>query len=71
MDRDLSLKFIEDKEREIEDLCYQLSLENSSSLTEEETSPYLVVVTHESMSGTPDLREEPLVMISHEEHSEL
>jgi hypothetical protein len=28
-------------------------------------------VTHEGMSGTHDLREEPLVMILHEEHSEL
>jgi hypothetical protein len=26
MDRDLSLKFVEDKEREVEELCYQLSL---------------------------------------------
>jgi hypothetical protein len=25
MDRDLALKFVEDKEREIEELCYQLS----------------------------------------------
>jgi hypothetical protein len=33
MDRDLSLKFIEEKEREVEELCYQLSLIHSSSLT--------------------------------------
>jgi hypothetical protein len=32
MDRDLSLKFIEDKEREVEELCYQLSLAHSPSL---------------------------------------
>jgi hypothetical protein len=33
MDRDLALKFVEDKEREVEELCYQLSLARSSSLT--------------------------------------
>jgi hypothetical protein len=33
MDRDLALEFIEDKEREVEELCYQLSLACSSSLT--------------------------------------
>jgi hypothetical protein len=70
MDRDLALKFIEDKEREVEELCYQLSLTCFSSLTTE-TPSSLAVVTHEGVSGTHDLREEPLVMISHEEHSEL
>jgi hypothetical protein len=70
MDRDLALKFVEDKEREVEELCYQLSLACSSSLTTE-TPSSLVVVTHEGMSGTHDLREEPLVTIPHEEHSEL
>jgi hypothetical protein len=71
MDRDLALKFVEDKEREIEELCYQLSMAHSSSLTTTETPPYLAMVTHEGMSGTHDMREEPLVMIPHEEHSEL
>jgi hypothetical protein len=33
MDRDLALKFVEDKEMEIEELCYQLSVAHSSSLT--------------------------------------
>jgi hypothetical protein len=71
MDRDLALKFIEDKEREIEELCYQLSLAHSSSLTAAETPSYLAVVTHEGMSGTHDLRKEPLVTIPHKEHSKL
>jgi hypothetical protein len=71
MDRDLALKFIEDKEREIEELCYQLSLAHSSSLTATKTSSSLVAMTHESMSGTHDLREEPLVTIPHEEYSGL
>jgi hypothetical protein len=71
MDRDLALKFIEDKEREIEELCYQLSLAHSSSLTTTKTPSSLAVVTHEGMSGTHDLREEPLVTIPHEENSEL
>jgi hypothetical protein len=70
MDRDLALKFTENKEREVEELCYQLSLAHSSSLTIENPS-YLEVVAHEVMSGPNDLREEPLVMIPHEEHSEL
>jgi hypothetical protein len=70
MDRDLSLKFVEDKEREVEELCYQLSLARSSSLIVE-TQSYLVAMTHEGMSGTHGLREEPLVMIPYEEHSEL
>jgi hypothetical protein len=47
MDRDLALKFIEDKEREIEELCYQLSLAHSSSLTTTETPSSLAAVTHE------------------------
>ena len=68
MDRDLALKFAEDKEREIEKLCYQLSLAHSSSLTTE-TPSSLEVVTHEGMSGPPNLREDPLVMISQKEHS--
>jgi hypothetical protein len=68
MDRDLALKFVEDKEREFEELCYQLSLAHSSSLTTE-TPSSLAVMTHEGMIGTHDLNEEPLVMISHEEHS--
>jgi hypothetical protein len=71
MDRDLSLKFIDNKEREIEDICYQLSLAHSLSLIAVETSSSLAVVTHESMSGTHDLREDPLVTTPHEEHSEL
>jgi hypothetical protein len=71
MDRDLALKFVEDKERKIEELCYQLSLAHSSLLTTAETSSSLAVVTHESVSGTHDLREEPLVTILHEKHSEL
>jgi hypothetical protein len=71
MDRDLALKFVEDKEREVEELCYQLSLAHSSSLIATETPSSLEAVTHEGVSDTHDLREEPLVVIPHEEHSEL
>jgi hypothetical protein len=67
MDRDLALKFVEDKEREVEELCYQLILACSSSLTTE-TPSSLATVTHEGVSGTHDLREEPLVTVLHEEH---
>jgi hypothetical protein len=42
MDRDLALKFVEDKEREVEKLCYQLSLTRSSSLTIETPSSLAV-----------------------------
>jgi hypothetical protein len=70
MDRDHTLKITKDKEREAEDLCYQLSLARYSSLTAE-TPSSLVVMTHEGMSGTHDLRKEPFVTIPHEEHSEL
>jgi len=62
MDRGLALKFVEDKEREVKDLCYQLNWAHSSSL---------IVVTHEGVSGTHDLREEPIVTIPHEDYSEL
>jgi hypothetical protein len=44
---------------------------HSSSLKATKTPPYLAMVTHEGMSGTHDMREEPLVMIPHEELSEL
>jgi hypothetical protein len=70
MDRDLSLKFAEDKDREVEEHCYQLSLARSSLLTAE-TQSSLEVVTHEGVSGTHGLREEPFVTIPYEKHSEL
>jgi hypothetical protein len=47
-----------------------LSLACSSSLTVE-TPSSLAVMTHEGMSGTHGLREEPLVIIPYDEHSEL
>jgi hypothetical protein len=71
MDRDLTLKFIEDKEREIEDLCYLLSMAHSSSLKTSEVISSLKTVMHEIMSDTHDLRKDPLVMIPHKEQSEL
>jgi hypothetical protein len=70
MDRNLALKFSEDKEREVEELCYQLRLARSSSLTEK-TPTSLAVMIHEGVNGTHDFREESLVMIPHEEHSKL
>jgi hypothetical protein len=71
MDRDLSLKFFEDKEREVEDICYQLILACSSSLKVVETPSFLAFVTHQCVSGTHDSREESFVMISHKKHSKL
>jgi hypothetical protein len=59
------------KTKEIEELCYQLSLTHSSMLTLVETLSSLASVTHEGVSGTHDLREEHLVAIPHEEHSKL
>jgi hypothetical protein len=70
MDRYLTLKFIEYKEREVEELCYQLSLACSSSLTTKTLSS-LAVMKHEGVSGTHYLREKPLMKISHEDHSKL
>jgi hypothetical protein len=70
MDRYLALNFTKDKEREVEELCYELSLSRSSSLTIE-TPSSLVAMTHEGMSGNHGLREDPLVKIPYEEHSEL
>jgi hypothetical protein len=71
MDRDLALKFTEDKEREIEDIYYLLSMTHSSSLTTTTTLSSLAIVMHEIMSDTHDLRKEPLVMIPHKEKSYL
>jgi hypothetical protein len=71
MARDLALNFTKDKERGNEDMCYQLSLAHSSSLTTIKTPSYLVVVMHEGMSDTHDLRDTPLVMIPSEEASGL
>jgi hypothetical protein len=70
MDRDLSLKFVEYKAREVEDIWYHLIHACSSSLITN-TPSSLEVVTHEGMSGTHDLREDPLVTIPHEENSKL
>jgi hypothetical protein len=67
MDRDLALNFAKEKEREVEDLCYQLILERSSSLTAEILSS-LVSMTHEDVSGTHYLREDLFVMIPHKEN---
>jgi hypothetical protein len=71
MDRDLALKFIKDKEKEIGEICYHLILAHSSMLTTTKTSLYLVEMTHESMPGTHDLREDPLVTSPHEKYSGL
>jgi hypothetical protein len=70
MDRDLVLKFVEDKEREDEELHYQLSVALSSPLTTG-TPSSLTVVTQEDVSVTHDVREEPLMMSPDKEHSEL
>jgi hypothetical protein len=69
MNRDLALKFVEDKEGEVEELHYQLSLVHSSPLTIE-TPSYLATMIHACVSVMHDTREEPLLMSSDEEHSE-
>jgi hypothetical protein len=66
MDRDLVLKFVEDKEREVEELHYQLSVTLSSPLTTM-TPSSLESMTQEGMSVKHDVREEPLMMSSDEE----
>jgi hypothetical protein len=53
-----------------DELCGELSLAHSSSSTTENQS-YMVDITHEDVSGTHFLREEALVMVKHEEHSNL
>jgi hypothetical protein len=70
MDTDIALMFVEDKEKEVEELCYRCNLAHASSLTVENPS-YLEVLTHEGMRDTHYLGEEPLAMIPHEEHLEL
>jgi hypothetical protein len=68
MDRDLALKFVEDKEGEVEELLYQLSLVCSSPLTVETPSD-LATMIQASVSVTHDMRGEPLVTSSNEKHS--
>jgi hypothetical protein len=58
-DRDLALKFVEDKAGEVEELHYQLSLVHSSPLTAETPSD-LAAMIQASVSVTHDMREEPL-----------
>jgi hypothetical protein len=59
MDMDISLKFTKDKVRDIKELFHHLSLACYSSLKE---------VTHEGMSGTHDMRVEPLMTIPHRDY---
>jgi hypothetical protein len=70
MDRDLALKFIEDKVGEVEELHYLLSLVCSSPLSTETPSD-LAAMIQVGVSVTHDMREEPLVTSSDEEHSKL
>jgi hypothetical protein len=70
MDKDLVFKFVEDKEREVEELHYQLSVALSSPLTIV-TPSSLESMTQEGMSFKNDVREEPLMMSLDEEQSEL
>jgi hypothetical protein len=70
MDRDLTLRFIEDKEREVEELHYQLGLVHLSPRTKETPSD-LAAMVQVGMSVMHDEREEPLVTGLDEEHSEL
>jgi hypothetical protein len=70
MDRDLALKFVEDKEREVEEVHYQLGLAHSSPLMTD-TPSSLAAVTQESGSLTHDVREETLMMSQDEEQSEM
>jgi hypothetical protein len=61
MDRDLALKFVEDKDQEVEELHYHLSMEHSSPLIVG-TPSSLTTLTLEGMCATH---------IEREEHSEL
>jgi hypothetical protein len=70
MDMDLVLKFVEDKEREVEELYYQSSVALSSPLTIG-TPSSLETVIQEGMSVMHDVREEPLMMSPNENNSEL
>ena len=66
MDRDLVLKFVEDKEREVEELHYHPSVALSSPLIARIPSS-LATVIQEGVTVTHDVREDPLMMISDEE----
>jgi hypothetical protein len=70
MDRDLVLKFVEDKEREVEELHYHPSVALSSPLIARIPSS-LATVIQEGVTVTHDVREEPLMMSPDEDHSEL
>jgi len=70
MDKDLALRFVKDKEIEVEELQYELGLVRSSPLTTETPSD-LTATVQAGMSVTHDEREEPFVTGSNEEHSEL
>jgi hypothetical protein len=70
MDRDLVLKFVEDKGREVEEINYQLRVALSSPLIVG-TPSSLATMTQEGVSVSLDVREEPLMMSSDEENYEL
>jgi hypothetical protein len=70
MDKDFGVKFAEDKDREVEELHYHLSMAHSSQLMTD-TPSSLVVVTQESRSLTHDVREETLMMSQDKEQSEM
>jgi hypothetical protein len=70
MERGLVLEFVEDNEREVEEIHYQLSVALSSPLTVGIPSS-LVVLTQEGVCVKHDVREEPLMMSLKEEQSEL
>jgi hypothetical protein len=70
MDKELVLKFVEDKEREVDELHYQLGLAHYSPLMTD-TPSYLEAVTQENVSLTHDVREETLMMSQDEEQSEM
>jgi hypothetical protein len=61
---------LQESEIQVDELYVELTLAHSSSSIAEIRSS-LAAITHEDVSSTHDLREEPLVMVKHEEHSDL
>jgi hypothetical protein len=61
---------LQELEIQVDELCVELSLEHSSPSTAK-TQSSMASITHEDVSGTHYLREEPIVMVKHKEHSYL
>jgi len=61
---------LQESKIQVDEICVELILAHSSSSTTK-TQSSMAPITHEDVSGTHDLREEPFVMVKHGERSYL